>query len=499
MGFIRYLKSLFICSQSKTVSSERDSGIKAQKVGAKPFMRYLLNDPVTPKLTLDRKHNNRPSVCPPFLVRGYNGNQIKMWTPEWRSAQVHNVILDALHTMQPGFRKAPRNWPATNRLVVIPNAGRDLNAYYDRHRLCFFADNDSVTQKKVFTADSVDIVAHELGHALLDAARPDLWNLQALEVWSFHEAWADIVAMLTVMKHEKALKYVLQETNGDFARSNIVSRLGEEMGTALYHLVDGKGGYKPGALRDANNKFMYRAPEKLPKHAPDNKLARECHSFGRVFLGAFYEIMTKVYQYEVNDGFDQLEALKRTRHLCSRWLARGAKMAPATPRFYDAVARAMLGVDKGNGGKYHHILKGVFDRRRILSKRRVRALSSIRLDDIDINRTDEVEEYKDLTIVRSQSVKTMKLEDHFGLRAQADNPLYACEIEVPDETYMEFDASGKLVDSVAVSPRIAVNSARDCIQYLHENDMVAYGETGDENFDKQFSVVDNKLVRNFLI
>ena len=499
MGLVNFFKSLFAADQSKTLSSLTDKSAQPTKAKKQTMMRYLLNDPATPNLTLDMALNLRPTVCPAFTVNGFVGNRMQMWTKEWRAAQIHHAFLNTLHTMQPAFKRPPKKWPATKRLVVCPQFGRDLNAYYDRRRLCFFFDKDPVTKKMVFTGHSVDIVAHELGHALLDAVRPGLWNKQSLEIWSFHEAWSDIVAMLTVMKHERVLEYVLKETGGDFTKSNIVSRLGEEMGNAVYHMVGGKYGYKPGRLRDANNRFIYRTPEKLPKEAPDDKLARECHSFGRVFLGAFYELMTKIYQHEAKTGCDKITALKRTRHLCAMLIARAAQMAPATPRFYDAVGRAILGVDKGNGGKYSKIIKRVFDSRKILSRRSIKVQKSVNLQDIDIKENDQVEEYEDLTTIRQQSVQTVRLADHFGVRAQANNPLYYCEIDIPNETYMEFDRAGNMIDSIATSPRVAVNSARECIKLIHENDMVADGPVPEDDFRKQFSVINGKLVRNFFI
>jgi len=499
MGFMNLFKlwGTYISDPTKKVTSTRD--VKVKRTKKQQVMRYLLNDPATPNLVLDRKSNRLPTVYPPFSVRGYVGNRIQMWTPEWRAAQIHHAFVDTLHTMQPAFKKAPRRWPGTRQLKLIPNAGRDFNAYYDRHHLCFFHDLDPVKKKMVYSGESVDIVAHEAGHALLDAIRPRFWNMQALEIWAFHEAWSDIVALLTVMKHDKVLKHVLNQTQGDLTKPNIVAMLGEEMGTGIYHVALEGYGYKPGRLRDANNKFVYKAPEKLPKDAPDDKLARECHSFGRVFLGAFYEIMTKVFRYEVNDGHDSMEALRRTRHVCAKLIARSAQAAPATPRFYDAVARTMLGVDKGLGGKFGHILRQVFNSRKILSRRSIKAQAAVKLNEVEIKEGDNVDEYNEFTTITKQSVKTVKLADHFGVRAQGDNPLYECEIEVPNSTYMEFDAEGNMVNSVATSPRIAINSARDCINFLHDKNMVGESSVVPDVAGPQFSVVDGKLVRNFFI
>jgi len=462
-------------------------------------MKLLLNDPATPNLVIDTKVVRKPKVCPPFVVRGYEGGARKMGTDIWRAAQTYCVILNTLHTMQSAFIKPVSRWPRTRSLTIMPKAGMDLNAYYDGRSLRFFHAADPVSRKMVHTAESVDIVAHEMGHALLDAIRPDLWNLQALEVWSFHEAWSDMVAVLTVLRYETVMKHILEETGGDLMKSNVVTRLAEEMGTTIYRYSKGKGGRRPGALRHANNNFAYRPPEKLPRNAPHNKLARECHSFGRVFLGAYYEVFAKMYQFEREDGHSPIDAMKRTRSVTAKLLARSAKLAPATPRFYDAVARTMIRLDEKWGGRYNSILKGVFNRRKILSRRSVKALTTVKLNDIDLD-NNVVEECNDGSkIVRVQSLKKTTLDSHYGVRAQANNPLYACEIEIPNESYLEFDKNGNLVESIATSERVAIDSARECIRYLHDEDMVKDGEAKEGDFTRQFSVVDSKLVRNFFI
>ena len=115
-------------------------------------------------------------------------------------------------------------------------------------------------------------MAHELGHAILDAMRPDFWSVQALEIWSFHEAFADITAILSLMQHDEILDRALYETKGDLSKPNVISRLAEEMGDIIYEITRGRGGMKPGALRNATNKFRYIHPSKLPKNAPNNKL-----------------------------------------------------------------------------------------------------------------------------------------------------------------------------------------------------------------------------------
>jgi hypothetical protein len=159
----------------------------------------------------------------------------------------------------------------------------------------------------------------------------------------------------------------------------------------------------------------------------------------------------------------------------------------------------MLRLDRKWGGRYQEILRNTFNARKILSRRNIKALAVVKLDEVDLENSI-VEECNDGSkMVRVQSVKKTRLDDHFGIRAQANNPLYSCEVEIPNETYLEFDPDGNLVDSIATSERVAINSARECVRYLHDENMVKDGEAETGNFEKQFSVVDGKLVRNFFI
>jgi hypothetical protein len=103
------------------------------------------------------------------------------------------------------------------------------------------------------------------------------------------------------------------------------------------------------------------------------------------------------------------------------------------------------------------------------------------------------------TFVRKVVTKTIKLADHFGVRAQSNNPLYNVEIEVPAEEHYLFNPDGVMVDSVATSEQVAIKSARACIHFLHKNNLWADGKLAEGDMSKPFSVIDGKLVRNFCI
>ena len=179
------------------------------------------------------------------------------------------------------------HWFTGTSLPVSLDGGVDLNAYYDRSELAFF--HETVGGITVYSGESPDIVAHELGHAVLDAIRPQLWDAAAAEPAAFHEAFGDISAIFTALQLESLRKAVLLETEGKLYRNSRLSRVAEQLGWAIRQrhpdAVDGD------SLRNAVNSFFYRDPQTLPPRAPATLLSSEPHSFARVFVGAFFEAL----------------------------------------------------------------------------------------------------------------------------------------------------------------------------------------------------------------
>ena len=213
------------------------------------------------------------------------------------------------------------HWAAVKRLTAYPLYGKDVNAYYDRKGLKFFYAPDPVTGQTIFTAASTDVVAHELGHALLDCLHPDFFDVQSLEIWAFHEAWADTNAIMLLLQFDEIVQYALQETGGDLRKSNVISRLAEQLALVIYHYQGGKDNPQL-ALRDAVNDFKYADPTSLPEDGPDEDLLSECHSFGRVFLGSWYEMFCSIYEQEKKGGRAPLDAVHTARDTAYEYLVR---------------------------------------------------------------------------------------------------------------------------------------------------------------------------------
>jgi hypothetical protein len=254
-------------------------------------------------------------------------------------------------------------WHATNgaRLPVRLDQGIDLNAFYDRHGLHFF--HETVKGITVFSGESPDVACHELGHAVLDALRPQLWDAMSGEVAAFHESFGDMSAMLSALQLQSVRAEVLTETSAHIDRSSRLSRLAEQLGWAVRQSHPDE--VNRDCLRNASNSFFYTDPVNLPPSAPASSLSSEPHSFSRVFTGGFLNVLAGMFAAQPKH--DQAALLDAARDAAAI-LVRGARATPVVPSYYSQVAAHMLEVDATDfGGRYREALKSGFVRHGILS------------------------------------------------------------------------------------------------------------------------------------
>jgi hypothetical protein len=240
-------------------------------------------------------------------------------------------------------------WQGGKPLRVRLRAGRDLNAFYDRKSLQFFYDTDKKSGRTVYAAESLDVVAHEAGHAVLDVYQPGYWSTPDPETAAFHEAFADCSALAVTLTDPAVRRAFLSEIEGAPTRSNLVSRLAEALGRAIHDNYGPGAVYDPTRLRDANNRFRYRPPEELPAEAPDARLSSEPHSFSRVFTGAFYDLLVSLLARAARTRPAD-EALEFSRRLAGRLLARAIETMPPGELRYRALAERMRAVGEEEEG-----------------------------------------------------------------------------------------------------------------------------------------------------
>src|SRR5262249_35485876 len=112
------------------------------------------------------------------------------------------------------------------KLDLRPNAGEDLNAYYDGQSLSFF--EFTTGSKTTFSGASTDVVSHETGHAVLDSFRPELWDDLYIETGAFHEAFGDCTAILTALS-DPVQRSKLRSTVPNLDAENFLEATAEDL------------------------------------------------------------------------------------------------------------------------------------------------------------------------------------------------------------------------------------------------------------------------------
>jgi hypothetical protein len=253
-------------------------------------------------------------------------------------------------------------WWLGDTLPVHLDAGRDLNAYYDRSRLAFF--HERVKGKTVYAGESPDILCHELGHAVLDAVRPQLFHTASLEVAAFHEAFGDISAILAALQLQDVRRAVIKETAGRY-RSSRVSRLAEQLAAAIRQLRP--DAVEADCLRNAVNSFVYRHPGSLPPWAPASHLSSEPHSLSRVFSAGFFEALCLM---ATRKGMPSESDLLGVTSQAGQLLVDAIQASPVTAGYFSTVASGMAEAAAGLDPAYPGLVRSAFARRRILPMRR---------------------------------------------------------------------------------------------------------------------------------
>lgn len=261
-------------------------------------------------------------------------------------------------------------------LPVRVDDGVDLNAYYARtdfpaedikQGLSFFHDTvrDVTTGRNltVFSGESPDVVAHELGHAVLDTLKPVLFEIASIEAAAFHESFGDMSAILTALQLPTVRQAVLEETDGNLRRNSSVSRVAEQLGFAIRQRSP--AAVDRDSLRNAANAFLYVDPLTLPASGPASQLTRAPHNLSRVFTGAFLEALGgMVLTLAASPSSDDVE--QATADM-GRLLARAVVEASVSSKFFQSVAEQIVLADgELFGGKYAEALTSAFVRRNLM-------------------------------------------------------------------------------------------------------------------------------------
>lgn len=261
------------------------------------------------------------------------------------------------------------------QLLVIPRAGRWANAFYERdtHSLQFFwFENPNNPSDKIYTSLSLDIVAHETTHAILDGIIPSLYDSVSPQSLAMHEAIADLGAVIVALDSDALVDGVLRQTGGSIACSTAFSSLAEECGSMMEDTS------RLGYLRNLINHMNLD-----PADAENYVGSTEEHDLSQVLSGALYKLMVDMhedlkagYRRQAGPDADIIpiagKAIGIARERFRRMLLRALDYVPIGDASFADYARAIIASDQvayPDHPEESECIRDEFVRRKIVSNR----------------------------------------------------------------------------------------------------------------------------------
>lgn len=262
----------------------------------------------------DDWHQNPAAAVPDATILG---------DPGFHAQNVYAIVMRTLARFE--FALGRRvGWgfdSPGHQIKVAPHAFADANAFYSRRdeALMFghFPARDGTRQ--VFTCLSHDIVAHETTHALLDGLRKRFMDPSSPDQAAFHEAFADVVALLSVFALPEVVRLLIDrhlESRGQsdpkaplragdvvrdrLARSVLLAigkEFGQEMGPVSRSALRHSAGLAP-------SKDYYTQPGEF----------EEPHRRGEILVSAIMNAFLSVWAHRLEALVtDQSRSVDRTR------------------------------------------------------------------------------------------------------------------------------------------------------------------------------------------
>jgi hypothetical protein len=131
--------------------------------------------------------------------------------PNFHCQNVYAIVMRTLARFEFALGRRVAWSFGGHQLNVAPHAFAEANAFYsEEDKGLFFGYFDGNTTR-VFTCLSHDVVAHETTHALLDGLRTGFTELSGPDQDGFHEAFADVVALLSIFSLPQIVAALLDE------------------------------------------------------------------------------------------------------------------------------------------------------------------------------------------------------------------------------------------------------------------------------------------------
>lgn len=183
-------------------------------------------------------------------------------------------------------------WRGGRELRIVPHAFEDRNAFFDPERRAvlfgyYRADERdpgaNLPGQVMFTCLSVDVVAHEVTHAIVHRIRKYFSEATNPDVFAWHEAFADLVALFHHFLFPEVVSEAVANSRGELKKGSALLDLALEFGEST-----GRGA----ALRSA------LGSPRTPKQFLN---ATEPHERGSCFVAAVFDAYLDTYIEQISD------------------------------------------------------------------------------------------------------------------------------------------------------------------------------------------------------
>jgi len=371
-----------------------------------------------------------PGITP--IVRNANGDFIFHIadTPEADGAHTYAVVRQTLTMYErvQGGTAVPWAWNTagnTDVLTVHPRAGVTANAFYSRtdKALKFFFFTPAGASSPVFTCRSLDICAHETGHAILDGIKPGWLAFgNPPQTGALHEAFGDLSALFLALSQLDQAEAFIAMTKANLHAKNFLAALAEQFGVALGQQI---------GLRNADNDLKL------------SQVSNQVHALSQVFTGGVYDVLADIFAFERNRQRatkDPAQVLVEvSRQLCALVL-KGVQNAPASGATFTHVVNEMLQAShtQGDPGIYRTFIRNRFTFREVVVS--PTPLTAMAMSDIDLDNADFTVGEDALKLKEAQP-------EHASIHAQQDRTGCCGTMQLP-EYYQDADALDSELDDL---------------------------------------------------
>ena len=230
-------------------------------------------------------------------ILAQDGMQPREGDPRSHQQIVYAVASSVIERFQRYLGRRFR-WRGEDKLRLVPHAFEGRNAFFDPKRKAVLFGYYRASEKDpganlpgqvIFTCLSSDIIAHEVTHAIVHRLRPYFAEASNKDVFAWHEAFADLIALFQHFAYPEVVLEAVGSTSGSIQKGGALFDLASEFGQST-----GRGA----ALRSAINPAVPIAKLRTPEQYQQ---ATEPHDRGACFVGAVFDAYLDRYKSAIGD------------------------------------------------------------------------------------------------------------------------------------------------------------------------------------------------------